>query len=194
MDVIGDRWALLVVRELLYGPKRFAQLRRGLQDVSPNVLSQRLRDLEEAGVVRRDVLDPPLAVTVYELTDRGRDLRPVLLALGGWGRHEPVATSNELSVNGLLFALETVFDPSAAVDATFAVGVEGEWWRLTVDHGAMVIVRARTEEPTVRFETDVATLRAVAFGREPYTAAEHDGRLTVEGDRDVAGRFASMFS
>ena len=83
---MGDRWALLVVRELIFGPKRFVQLRYGLRGVSPNVLSQRLRDLEDAGVVRRDVLDPPADVPVYELTARGRALEPVLLELGALGQ------------------------------------------------------------------------------------------------------------
>ena len=81
LDVIGDRWALLVVRELTFGPRRFVQLRSGLRSVSPNVLSQRLRDLEQAGVVRRDVLDPPASVAVCELTERGRALQPVLAEL-----------------------------------------------------------------------------------------------------------------
>ncbi|MDR2987928.1 MAG: helix-turn-helix transcriptional regulator, partial [Nocardiopsaceae bacterium] len=97
LDVIGDRWALLVVRELVFGPKRFAQLRSGLHGVSPNVLSQRLRDLEGAGVVRRAMLAPPASVAVYELTDRGRALEPVLLELGRWGSHEPITTSRELT-------------------------------------------------------------------------------------------------
>jgi len=76
LDAVGDRWALLVARELIFGPKRFLQLRQGLRGVSPNVLSQRLRDLEAAGVVRRDVLDPPAEVAVYELTASGRALEP----------------------------------------------------------------------------------------------------------------------
>jgi len=82
LDILGDRWALLVVRELIFGPKRFHQLRSDLHGVSPNVLSQRLRDLEDAGLVRRDVLDPPASVAVYELTDRGRAVEPVLIELG----------------------------------------------------------------------------------------------------------------
>ena len=85
LDVIGDRWALLVIRELAFGPRRFLALRAGLHGISPNVLAQRLRDLESAGVVRRDTLGPPASVAVYELTERGRELRPVLLALGRWG-------------------------------------------------------------------------------------------------------------
>ena len=118
LDVIGDRWALLVVRELIFGPKRFVQLRSGLHGVSPNVLSQRLRDLENAGVVRQDVLDPPASVAVYQLTERGLALEPVLLELGRWGSQEPVTTSSELSVSALLLALKTVFHPATAVDAT----------------------------------------------------------------------------
>src|ERR1035441_9273722 len=102
LDIIGDRWALLVVRELIFGPKRFLQLRDGLHGISPNVLSQRLRDLEDAGVVRRDVLDPPASVAVYELTGRGQALRPILLDLGRWGSREPVATPADLRVHFLL--------------------------------------------------------------------------------------------
>jgi DNA-binding HxlR family transcriptional regulator len=194
LDVIGDRWALLVVRELIFGPKRFVQLRSGLNGVSPNVLSQRLRDLEDAGVVRRDVLDPPASVAIYELTGRGRAIESILLELGRWGSQEPVTTSSELSISALLLALKTVFDPSAAFDATFALRVDGDWFRVTVADESIGITRGRTEQPTVTFETDVTTLRSVAFGREPFTGAERDGRLTVTGDRRAAGHFARMFA
>src|SRR5512146_2571472 len=82
LDVVGERWALLVVRELLLGPKRFTDLRTGLPHVSPDVLAQRLRELEQGGVVRRRTLAPPAGSRVYELTDRGRELEPVILGLG----------------------------------------------------------------------------------------------------------------
>jgi DNA-binding HxlR family transcriptional regulator/putative sterol carrier protein len=193
LDVIGDRWALLVIRELIFGPRRFVQLRGGLRGVSPNVLAQRLRDLQEAGVVRRDVLDPPASVAIYELTARGRALEPVMHELGRWGSREPVATDAELSVSALLFALKTVFDPAAAADAMFALRVDGDWYRLTVAGGSIDVSRTRTERPDVAFEADAATLRSVAFGREPVAQAERDGRLTVSGDRLAADRFALMF-
>ena len=193
LDVVGDRWALLVVRELIFGPKRFLQLRSGLHGVSPNVLSQRLHELEEAGIVRRDTLEPPASVAVYELTARGHALEPVLLELGRWGSQEPVTTSRELSASALLVALKTVFDPGAAIDATFALRVDGQWFRVTVAGPSIDIVAARTERPTVTFDTDVATLRAVAFGREPLSEAERDGRLAVHGDRAAAERFTRMF-
>src|SRR4051795_1875956 len=89
LDLVGDRWALLVVRELLLGAKRFSDLRAGLPGVSPDVLAQRLRELEEAGVVRRTKLPPPAAARVYELTERGAELEPVVLALGRWGSAVP---------------------------------------------------------------------------------------------------------
>ena len=85
LDVVGDRWALLVARELLLGPKRFTDLRDGLPGIGPDVLSARLRDLEQAGVLGRAALPPPAGSRVYELTEWGRELEPVLLALGRWG-------------------------------------------------------------------------------------------------------------
>jgi DNA-binding HxlR family transcriptional regulator len=193
LDVVGDRWALLVVRELIFGPKRFLQLRGGLHGVSPNVLSQRLRDLEDAGLVRRDVLEPPASVAVYELTPRGRALEPVLLELGRWGSQEPVPDDPELSVSALLLALKTVFDPAAAADGRYALRVDGQWFCATVAGRSIDITADRPRRPTVTIDTDVATLRAVAFGREQISEAERDGRLSLHGDRAAAGRFTRMF-
>ena len=194
LDVLGDRWALLVVRELIFEPQRFIQLRGNLRGISPNVLSQRLRDLAEAGVVRL-VLDPVASVAVYELTDRGRALEPVLIELGRWGSAEPSASSRELTGSALLLALKTVFDPAAAagIDAMFALRIDGDWFRVRVADGAIAIAHGRAEQPAVSFDTDVATLRAVAFGRVPLSAAERDGRLVVHGDRTLAAHFTRMF-
>jgi DNA-binding HxlR family transcriptional regulator len=195
LDVVGDRWALLVVRELAFGPKRFSQLRDGLHGVSPNVLSQRLRDLEEGGVVRRDVLDPPAAVAVYELTGRGRALEPVLLELGRWGSREPQPTGGRLSASAVLLALKTVFDPAVAGHdgAVVALRVDGDWFGVTIADGVIDIAHGRAERASVTLETDAETLRAVAFGREPIAAAERTGRLTVGGDRRLAERFMRLF-
>src|SRR3954451_8000819 len=104
LDVLGDRWALLVIRELLLGPKRFTDLRIGLPHVTPDVLSQRLRELEADGVVRRAKLPPPAGAQVYELTDRGRALEPVILELGRWGIVAPFSSSEEawVSVDALV--------------------------------------------------------------------------------------------
>jgi DNA-binding HxlR family transcriptional regulator len=195
LDVVGDRWALLVVRELVFGPKRFSQLRDGLRGVSPNVLSQRLRDLEDGGIVRRDTLDPPSGVAVYELTPHGLALEPILLELGRWGSREPLPAAGELSASAVLLALKTVFDPAAgaAADAVFALRIDGDWYDVTVAGDSIGIAHGRSRRPDVTVETDTATLRSVAFGREPIAAAEQDGRLTVAGDRELAERFTRLF-
>src|ERR687891_1843306 len=88
-DLLGQRWALLVVRELLLGPKRFTDLRTGIPDISPNVLGQRLRELEESGIVRRRKLPPPAAARVYELTEWGQELEPAVVALRRGGTRPP---------------------------------------------------------------------------------------------------------
>lgn len=195
LDAIGDRWALLVVRELIFGPKRFAQLRSGLHSVSPNVLAQRLRELEAAGVVRRAMLAPPASVAVYELTDRGRALEPVLLTLGRWGSREPMRTSRELTTDAFLVALKTAFDACAAPagDVILELGIDGETFTVTASGGSLAIKRGRHGHPAVGLRGDAATMRGIAFGREPVAAAELAGRLTVTGDRDLAEVFTRMF-
>jgi DNA-binding HxlR family transcriptional regulator len=193
LDVVGERWALLIVRELMFGPKRFLQLRNGLHAISPNVLSQRLRDLEEAGVIRRGVLDPPASVAVYKLTARGRALEPVLLELGRWGSARPITTSAELSPDALLVALKTAFDPAAASDGVYALDVGGAWFTMTVSAGSATVSRGRATRAGVTISGDVGTMRAVAFGREPIAEAEGSGRLTISGNRELADHFGRMF-
>jgi DNA-binding HxlR family transcriptional regulator len=194
LDAAGDRWALLVVRELMFGPQRFSQLRAGLPGVSPNVLAQRLRELAAAGIVRPGMLGPPASVAVYELTERGLALEPVLLELARWGSQEPVTTTNELSVSALMFALRTVADPAAAGGATYALLVDGQWFTLDAAGPSVTISRGRTGQPAVALAADRATLRSVAFGRESVSAAEQDGRLVITGDRRAAERFPRLFA
>ena len=111
---MGERWALLVVRELLLGPKRFTDLRAGMPKASPNVLAQRLRELERAGVVRRRKLPPPAASKVYELTEWGLELESVVISLGRWVTCSPARPRNvELGVDSLILSFRTMFDPLA---------------------------------------------------------------------------------
>lgn len=191
MGVIGDRWAVLVVRELMFGARRFAQLRAGLPGISPNVLSQRLRELEAAGVVCRTMLES-VNVTVYALTERGRALEPVLIELGRWGRREQVTSANDLSVSALMFALKTVFNPAAARDAVYSVRVGGETFTVTIVGMRIDLVRGAEPGADVTFDTDSATLRSFAFGRSSLRDAEAAG-LRVSGDRRLATRFGRLF-
>src|SRR4051812_23653374 len=114
LDAVGERWSLLIVRELLLGPKRYTDLRAGIARATPNVLSERLRELERSGVLRRRALGPPMSARVYELTERGRELEPVILALGRWGSATPVDPDAEMSVDSHALALRTLFDSEAA--------------------------------------------------------------------------------
>src|SRR3954470_23066998 len=112
LDVVGDRWGLLVVRELVLGPKRFTDLRDGLPGIGPNVLSQRLRELEDAGVLTRHVLPPPAASTVYELTDWGHELEDIVIRLGRWGARSPeMPRDAEPRPEWLVLAMRSLYDP-----------------------------------------------------------------------------------
>lgn len=198
LDVVGERWALLVVRELLLGPKRFAALHRGLAGMSQNVLAQRLRDLEESGVVRHRVLGPPVSARVYELTPRGRDLEPILLALGSWGARGPLDPSctAELSVDAMMFALKTTFDSAAASDvhARLTLRLEGDLFAAEIESGRFHITRTDTASDTdVTLTTDVGTFRSLVFGGRPLTEPLETGEVRLEGDRALAARFLACF-
>src|SRR3954452_2015455 len=138
LDIVGERWALLVVRDLLLGPKRFTDLRAGLPHVSPDVLSQRLRELEQAGIVSRGKLPPPASAKVYELTERGSALEPIVIELGRWGSQEPFPDAEaRLSPDSAVIALKTLFDPSVAdgIDAPYELRLDEQPFRLRVAGG-----------------------------------------------------------
>jgi DNA-binding HxlR family transcriptional regulator len=143
LDLVGERWALLVVRELLLGPKRFTDLRAGIPKASPNVLSQRLRELERAGVVRRGKLPPPAASRVYELTDWGLELEPVIIRLGRWGARSPSKPRDaELGVDSLILSFRTMFDPRGAEEfgASYELRLGEDRFRAEVADGRFEVV------------------------------------------------------
>jgi DNA-binding HxlR family transcriptional regulator len=192
LDVIGERWALLVVREVLLGPKRFGQLRSGLYGISPNVLSQRLRELEDDGIVRRAVLPPPASVTVYELTERGHAFEPVLIELGRWGSRLAIASDNELTADALLLAFKTVYVPPGE-RLSYALQIGAEWFGVVTDPNRLDVTRAQPSEPDAILSGDVATLRSYGFGRTPLADLERGGNLRVGGSRAAARRFPRLF-
>src|SRR5215204_4849432 len=166
LDLIGERWALLVVRELLLGPKRFTDLRTGLPGVSPNVLAQRLRELERAGVVRRRKLPPPAASRVYELTDWGSELEPVIIQLGRWGARSPSRLRDAaLGVDSLVLSLRTMFDPHAAegLEASYEFRLGEARFRAVVDDGTFEIARGDDDRPDATIETNPTTLAALVY-------------------------------
>jgi DNA-binding HxlR family transcriptional regulator len=195
LDAVGERWALLVVRELLLGPKRFSALHRGLGAVSQNVLAQRLRELEAAGIVRRRRLGPPAGSWAYELTEEGAALEPVLVALGRWGRNRPMTAQAELSVDALVLALQTTFDPVAAGDleALLDLRVDDDQLEVRVAGGLLSVTRASAREPDATLRTDVATLRELAFRKRRLDDAAAAGAVAVDGDRAAVQRLLDAF-
>ncbi|WP_206050871.1 winged helix-turn-helix transcriptional regulator [Nocardioides speluncae] len=196
LDVVGERWALLIVRDLLFGPKRFTDLRVGLPQGSPNVLSQRLRELEESGVVRRRKLPAPASAMVYELTEWGAELEPVLLGLQRWGAGSPAfAHDVPLGCDAAMLALRNAFDPETAGDLAVTVEVRFETatFRVQVADGALAIARGAADQHDVAVTTDPDTLESVAFGLQTLRAAERAGRLEVDGDWRLLQQFMALF-
>jgi DNA-binding HxlR family transcriptional regulator len=194
LDLVGERWALLVVRELLLGPKRYTDLARGLPGSSPTVLSQRLRDLETAGIVRRSVAGPPVGGRVYQLTARGRDLEDVLVALGRWGSRTVQTAAGELGTDAFVLALRTLADParlagwSARVELRVEDPAGPDRVALTVDGGRLSAVRGVADSPDAVLAGPPAVLRAVAFGRRSLAGSRAAGEVRVEGDDAVLRR------
>jgi DNA-binding HxlR family transcriptional regulator len=141
LDLVGERWALLVVRELVLGPKRFTDLREGLPSIATNVLSLRLRQLERDGVVMRRRLPPPAPAQVYELTEYGRELVPIMLSLGRWGASTmgPRSPDQSIRAEWLALALQAFFDSEAAagISATIQLDLEGARFTLRLDEGRL---------------------------------------------------------
>ena len=196
LDLVGERWALLVVRELLLGPKRFTDLRAGLPNASPNVLAQRLRELERAGVVRRRKLPPPAASRVYELTDWGEELEQVITQLGRWGARSPLRPRDAaLGVDSLILSLRTMFDPLAAegLAAGYELRLGEDRFHAEVADGRFKVARGSAERPDAVIETDPATLAALVYEGRQLAEAVRSGEVKIEGDEQAIARFLTLF-
>jgi len=194
LDLVGERWALLVVRELMYGPKRFTDLRHGLPNASPNVLSQRLRELEEIGVLRRRRLGPPVGAWAYELTDWGRGLEPVLLGLSRWGDRSPLRNPEAVaSPDSLMFALRSRFDPDAdpSLEAAYHLRVGDHAYDVRVVHGAVGVRRGEPMTSDAVVDVDVVTFRDLVHGRTSTGEAMSAGCLHVTGEAKAVERLFS---
>jgi DNA-binding HxlR family transcriptional regulator len=188
LDAVGDRWALLVVRELLLGPKRFTDLRAGLPRVTPDVLAQRLRDLEADGVLRRRKLPRPASAHVYELTPRGQELEPVILELGRWGSAEPFP-DGELGADAFVLALKAMFDPARGngeAHVELRIGEDRYDARLHGDR--FDVARGAADDPQAAIDGDPATLAEVTWHGRSLDALE------IAGDRRAAERFLQAFA
>lgn len=188
LDLVGERWALLIVRELLFGARRFTDIKAGLAGASPNVLSQRLRELEAAGVVQRRRAGGSL----YELTDRGRELHPILLQLGRWGARAGQRPAGDLSVDALMVALEATFvaENAAGLCASYELRLGAERFAVEVEEGSLAIARGSPRRADAVIDTDPATLRSLVFGDRKLAGAP----VEISGDARVARTFFRLFA
>jgi DNA-binding HxlR family transcriptional regulator len=186
LDLVGERWALLIVRELLCGPKRFSDLRRGLPNASPNVLSQRLHELEDAAVLRRRRLGPPVSSWVYELTEWGAELEPVVTHLGRWGRRSPQhrPDGDDVGPDSLMLALRSHFDPAlaAGVGLRCTIRLGEDAFVVSVHDGRLEVYRGEAPGADVTVETDPPTFAALLFGRRSLEQLTATGDLRLTGD------------
>jgi DNA-binding HxlR family transcriptional regulator len=193
LNLVGERWALLVVRELVLGPKRYVDLQAGLPTAGPTILAQRLRELEAAAVVRRRTLPPPSGARVYELTAWGAELAPIVATLGRWGARSPVvAAEGPVGPDSLMLTVGTFFEPDGGRSwtASFEIRLGPGAYRLRVADGRLVEV-ARGEapgEPDARLESDPETFGALIGGGERVATAAAAGRLAVDGDAEAVQR------
>jgi DNA-binding HxlR family transcriptional regulator len=197
LDVVGERWALLVVRELLLGPKRYTDLRRSLPNVSPHVLSQRLAGLEGAGVIRRRKLPPPAGARVYELTDWGRELEDTVMSLGRWAARSPTPPSAApiRSADSVILALRARFDPRAAdgLRAGYELRLGEDRFSIRVAHGQLEIARGEAPRADATIDTDNDTIAAVLWGGRSLADARRSGTMTITGDKAAVERFVKLF-
>jgi DNA-binding HxlR family transcriptional regulator len=190
MDLIGDRWAMPLIRELLLGPRRFSDLKASLRGISANVLTQRLEGLEAGGILVRRKLPPPASVNVYELTQWGYESAPVFAALGRWAVRSPGHDPNRpFSPVSLMLSLRTMFSPGAAGDFAARIqlhmGEESFFWERR--EGEIRIGRGEIDSPDFTITGEPSAIGAVVYGGAPLET------VTVEGDIALARRFVSLF-
>ncbi len=196
LELVGERWALLVVRELMFGPRRFGELRANLPGISANVLTQRLEGLETAGIVVRRKLPPPASVQAYDLTPWGRESEPIFQEMGRWAtrspRHDPTLPFSPASA---MMSLRTMIardrgDLAGRIAFRFA----DDAFVATLDADGLDIVRGETNTADLTLACDPPTLARLIYGKWPFAEAEAVGVLKVEGNRALAERFVTLFT
>ena len=192
MELVGERWSLLIVRELMFGPRRFGELKASLTGISANVLTQRLDGLEAAGILLRRRLPPPANVQVYELTAWGYESEVAIQELGRWAvrspRHDPTLP---LSAASLMMSARTMYVGGMEATVGFRLGQESFVASLTPD--AITIRRGDPAGADVTFEADQRAIAAVIYGGRPLADAEADGSIRLYGDRAVAANYITRF-
>lgn len=197
MDIVGERWTLLIMRELLLGPRRFGEIRGALVGLSANVLTQRLEGLEQASVIRRRQLPSPANAQVYELTRWGRAAEDAIFALSRWAAGSPAHdVTLPLSNTAFMLSLKTMIDRTRARGLDMALGfrIGGDPFRATIVDGGLEIERADPAGAEVIFEGLPSPLAAVFYGAAPLVQTQAVGMVAVTGDIARAQAFVDCFS
>ena len=197
MELVGERWSLLIVRELLLGPRRFGELRAGLPAISANILTQRLESLEAAGIVARRKLPPPASVQVYELTPWGAECEPIVLGIGRWALRSPAHDPTlNFSPVALMLSLKMLVVPERLGDLRAAIGFRfgAETYVAQVADGKITVARGDLAGMDAVFDAAPNALLRIFYGKRPVEELEASGALRLSGDRVRAIRFAGLFS
>lgn len=190
LELLGERWAMLVLRELAYGPRRFSGLKADLQGISANVLTQRLTELEARGLVRKSKLPPPASVQVYEATEWGLEVIPVIASLGRWAARSPLHDpSLRMSQVSLLMSLQTLLSPELAdgFDARIGFRLNETGYVATIRDGQLEVDRREPNDCDVTFTGLPSAVAGVIHGGAPFET------IRVDGDLELAKRFVTLF-
>jgi DNA-binding HxlR family transcriptional regulator len=198
LGVVGERWTLLVVRELLHGPKRYTDLAEGLPRIGTNMLASRLRELERFGVVRKRKLPPPAASTVYELTEYGLELEEVMNALARWGARSlgPPRPDDELYPEWGVNALPALFNAEAArgLTETYVFAIGPDTFTARIENGHLYPCVEPAKDADLRVETDMDTFFGLATRSLAPSDAIATGRARIDGDPAVLERCFTVLS
>lgn len=198
LDVLGERWTLLIVRNLLMGPQRYTDLREGLPGIATDLLTARLRTLEEAGYVQRRKLPRPAPATVYELTDSGRRAGHVVLELARLGieRLGPPAADEDIRPGAVVLSLRASLNPGAAGDAraSYQLQLDGEPFTISVGDGQVETARGQTAAPLFTLTTSARTLAELLSGATDPAAAIGAGALQTDATPAALERFLNTFA
>ena len=196
LELVGERWSLLIVRELMFGPRRFNELKNSLPGISANVLTQRLEGMETAGILMRRKLPPPASVQVYELTRLGYAAETAIKELGRCAARSPLHDPTlPLSAASIMLSFRTMLDRQRAegIDAVIGFRFGDEQFRAHLAGGEIRIARGEIGDAELVFAGTPMTLGAAVYGGQPLEELERTGALTVEGNRSLAGRFLTLF-
>jgi DNA-binding HxlR family transcriptional regulator len=196
LELVGERWSLLVMREMMFGGRRFSELRAGMPGISANVLTERLEGLQRVGIVQQRKLPPPASARIYELTPWGHEADVILQQLGRWAARSPLHDPMlPLSAASIMMSFRTMFSQERTTGEVARIGIQFglDAFMIGIGPTGLAIRRGAAEDCTVTVSTDPMTLASIVYGARPIAHAEEASALSITGDRTLLERFATWF-